>query len=113
MFFLGLKLTGGTGSKLQGLFVLEIVPESPASQEGSLQPHDQIISICGFWTEDMSLDDAVSVCEAVSQNVHIRAIRYVGHMLLFEFFALCSFFPLHFSTHFSSLKEDESKRFYT
>uniref|UniRef100_A0ABM5FZW2 FERM and PDZ domain-containing protein 2 isoform X3 n=1 Tax=Pogona vitticeps TaxID=103695 RepID=A0ABM5FZW2_9SAUR len=72
---LGLKLTGGTGSKLQGLFVLEIVPESPASQEGSLQPHDQIISICGFWTEDMSLDDAVSVCEAVSQNVHIRAIR--------------------------------------
>ncbi|KAJ7324486.1 hypothetical protein JRQ81_017506 [Phrynocephalus forsythii] len=72
---LGLKLTGGTGSKLQGIFVLEIVPESPASQEGSLKSHDQIISICGLWTENMSLDDAVRVCEAAHQNVHLQAIR--------------------------------------
>ncbi|XP_014813543.1 PREDICTED: FERM and PDZ domain-containing protein 2 [Calidris pugnax] len=55
---LGLKLTGGAGSKLQGIYVLEIVPGSPASLEGSLQPRDQIVYICGLWTEGISLDDA-------------------------------------------------------
>ncbi|XP_048361869.1 FERM and PDZ domain-containing protein 2 isoform X2 [Sphaerodactylus townsendi] len=72
---LGLKLTGGVGSQLQGISVLEIVPGLPASQEGSLQPHDQIICICGQWTEGMTLDDAVRVCEAASHYVHIRATR--------------------------------------
>ncbi|XP_077207080.1 FERM and PDZ domain-containing protein 2 isoform X3 [Paroedura picta] len=72
---LGLKLTGGVGSQLQGISVLEIVPGLPASQEGSLQPHDQIVCICGLWTESMTLDDAVKVCEATSCFVHIRAIR--------------------------------------
>ncbi|KAK2518754.1 Frmpd2, partial [Columba livia] len=72
---LGLKLTGGAGSKLQGIYVLEIVPGSPASMEGSLQPRDQIVYICGLWTEGISLDDAVRVCEAATQNVQIKATR--------------------------------------
>ncbi|KAM9379731.1 LOW QUALITY PROTEIN: FERM and PDZ domain-containing protein 2 [Phaethornis superciliosus] len=69
---LGLKQTGGTGSKLQGIYVLEIVPGSPASVEGSLQP-DQIVYL---WTEGISLDDAVRVCEDATQNVQIKATRY-------------------------------------
>ncbi|XP_014105564.1 PREDICTED: FERM and PDZ domain-containing protein 2 [Pseudopodoces humilis] len=72
---LGLKLTGGAGSKLQGIYVLEIVPGSPASVEGSLQPRDQIVYICGLCTEGISLDDAVRVCEAATQNVQIKATR--------------------------------------
>ncbi|KAM6262829.1 FERM and PDZ domain-containing protein 2 isoform 2-T2 [Spheniscus humboldti] len=72
---LGLKLTGGAGSKLQGIYVLEVVPGSPASVEGSLQPRDQIVYICGLWTEGISLDDAVRVCEAATQNVQIKATR--------------------------------------
>ncbi|XP_071668064.1 FERM and PDZ domain-containing protein 2 isoform X3 [Patagioenas fasciata] len=72
---LGLKLTGGAGSKLQGIYVLEIVPGSPASMEGSLQPRDQIVYICGLRTEGISLDDAVRVCEAATQNVQIKATR--------------------------------------
>ncbi|XP_042674551.1 FERM and PDZ domain-containing protein 2 isoform X4 [Centrocercus urophasianus] len=72
---LGLKLTGGAGSKLQGIYVLDIVPGSPASVEGSLQPRDQILYICGLWTEGISLDDAVRVCEAATQNVQIKATR--------------------------------------
>ncbi|XP_068053648.1 tyrosine-protein phosphatase non-receptor type 13-like isoform X2 [Anomalospiza imberbis] len=72
---LGLKLTGGAGSKLQGIYVLEIVPGSPASVEGSLQPQDQIVYICGLCTEGISLDDAVRVCEAATQNVRIKATR--------------------------------------
>ncbi|KAJ6661741.1 hypothetical protein lerEdw1_013263 [Lerista edwardsae] len=72
---LGLKLTGGVGSKQQGIYVLDIVPGSPASQEGSLQPLDEIVSICGLWTEDMTLDDAVRVYDAASQIVRVRATR--------------------------------------
>ncbi|KAM4896608.1 FERM and PDZ domain-containing protein 2 [Sylvia borin] len=72
---LGLKLTGGAGSELQGIYVLEIVPGSPASVEGSLQPRDQIVYICGLCTEGISLDDAVRVCEAATQNVQIKATR--------------------------------------
>ncbi|XP_025906237.1 FERM and PDZ domain-containing protein 2 [Nothoprocta perdicaria] len=72
---LGLKLTGGAGSKLQGIYVLEIVPGSPASVEGSLQPRDQILYICGLWTEGISLDEAVRVCEAATQSVRIKATR--------------------------------------
>ncbi|XP_025966031.2 FERM and PDZ domain-containing protein 2 isoform X2 [Dromaius novaehollandiae] len=72
---LGLKLTGGAGSKLQGIYVLEIVPGSPASVEGSLQPRDQILYICGLWTEGISLDDAVRLCEAATQSVRIKATR--------------------------------------
>ncbi|XP_028941374.1 FERM and PDZ domain-containing protein 2, partial [Antrostomus carolinensis] len=72
---LGLKLTGGAGSKLQGIYVLEIVPGSPASVEGSLQPQDQIVYICGLWTEGISLDEAVRVCEAATQSVQIKATR--------------------------------------
>ncbi|XP_037997182.1 FERM and PDZ domain-containing protein 2 [Motacilla alba alba] len=71
----GLKLTGGAGSKLQGIYVLEIVPGSPASVEGSLQPRDQIVYISGLCTEGISLDDAVRVCEAATQNVRIKATR--------------------------------------
>ncbi|XP_068253537.1 FERM and PDZ domain-containing protein 2 [Nyctibius grandis] len=80
---LGLKLTGGAGSKLQGIYVLEIVPGSPASVEGSLQPRDQIVYICGLRTEGISLDDAVRVCEAATQNVQIKATRtfYQYHCL--------------------------------
>ncbi|XP_058666956.1 FERM and PDZ domain-containing protein 2 [Ammospiza caudacuta] len=72
---LGLKLTGGAGSTLQGIYVLDIVPGSPASVEGSLQPRDQIVYICGLCTEGISLDDAVRVCEAATQNVQIKATR--------------------------------------
>lgn len=82
---LGLKLTGGVGSKQQGIYVLDIEPGSPASQEGSLQPLDEIVSICGLWTEDMTLDDAVRVYDAASQIVRVRATRYVWHMLSFTF----------------------------
>ncbi|XP_025069332.1 FERM and PDZ domain-containing protein 2 isoform X1 [Alligator sinensis] len=72
---LGLKLTGGARSKLHGIYVLEIVPGSPASIEGSLQPHDQILYICGLRTEGINLDEAIRAIEAASQYVQIKAIR--------------------------------------
>ncbi|XP_072483800.1 FERM and PDZ domain-containing protein 2 isoform X3 [Notamacropus eugenii] len=78
---LGLKLTERTEGDVQGIYVLEIVPGSPASKEGSLQPNDQILSICGVWMEGINLDEALQVCEAADHTVHIQAMR-VGYPVI-------------------------------
>ncbi|XP_051837867.1 tyrosine-protein phosphatase non-receptor type 20 isoform X2 [Antechinus flavipes] len=78
---LGLKLTGKSEGDVQGIYVLEIVPGSPASTEGSLQPKDQILSICGVWMEGISVDKALQVCEAADHMVYIRAMR-VGYPVI-------------------------------
>ncbi|XP_030059017.1 FERM and PDZ domain-containing protein 2 isoform X1 [Microcaecilia unicolor] len=72
---LGLKLAGGAGSHLQDIYILKIVPDSPAGREGSLQPEDLILSICGLCTEGMQLEEAIRILEAASQHVQITAVR--------------------------------------
>lgn len=71
----GIKLTGGIGSKWQGIYVLEVVPNSPASEEGSIQPNDKIVYICGKCTLGMTMEDAVKVCEAAPRRVTFKAMR--------------------------------------
>uniref|UniRef100_W5M8L4 Uncharacterized protein n=1 Tax=Lepisosteus oculatus TaxID=7918 RepID=W5M8L4_LEPOC len=71
----GIKLTGGIGSKWQGIYVLEVVSASPASEEGSLQPRDKILYICGKCTMGMSLQEAVKACESAARKVKIKATR--------------------------------------
>uniref|UniRef100_UPI00398EDC33 FERM and PDZ domain-containing protein 2 n=1 Tax=Pristiophorus japonicus TaxID=55135 RepID=UPI00398EDC33 len=72
---LGLKLTGGIGSKWQGVYVLEVVPNSPAFLEGSLQPRDKILYICDLCTMGMTLDDAVRACDTANGQIKIKAVR--------------------------------------
>ncbi|XP_030604068.1 tyrosine-protein phosphatase non-receptor type 13 [Archocentrus centrarchus] len=72
---LGIKLTGGIGSKWQGIYCLEVVPGSPASEEGSVQPNDKILYICGRCTLGMTLEDAVKACEIAPRKVKLKAIR--------------------------------------
>ncbi|XP_062256364.1 tyrosine-protein phosphatase non-receptor type 13 [Platichthys flesus] len=72
---LGIKLTGGIGSKWQGIYCLEVVPGSPASEEGSVQPNDKIIYICGRCTLGMTLEDAVKACEIAPRKVKLKIIR--------------------------------------
>ncbi|XP_072347844.1 FERM and PDZ domain-containing protein 2 isoform X1 [Scyliorhinus torazame] len=72
---LGLKLTGGIGSKWQGIYVQEVVPSSPASSEGSLQPRDKILYICDMCTMGMTLDDAVRACDTENGQIRIKATR--------------------------------------
>ncbi|XP_078055407.1 FERM and PDZ domain-containing protein 2 [Mustelus asterias] len=72
---LGLKLTGGIGSKWQGIYVLEVVPNSPASSEGSLQPRDKILYICDMCTMGMTLDDAVRACDTENGQIKVKAMR--------------------------------------
>ncbi|KAF7645941.1 hypothetical protein LDENG_00195780, partial [Lucifuga dentata] len=72
---LGIKLTGGIGSKWQGIYCLEVVPGSPASEEGSVQPNDKIIYICGRCTLGMTLEDAVKACEIAPRKVKLKVIR--------------------------------------
>ncbi|XP_041646232.1 tyrosine-protein phosphatase non-receptor type 13 [Cheilinus undulatus] len=72
---LGIKLTGGIGSKWQGIYCLEVVPGSPASEEGSVQPNDKILYICGRCTLGMTLEDAVKACEIAPRKVKLKVIR--------------------------------------
>ncbi|XP_059422060.1 tyrosine-protein phosphatase non-receptor type 13-like isoform X1 [Carassius carassius] len=72
---LGIKLTGGIGNKWQGIYVQEVVPSSPASEEGSIQPNDKIVYICGKCTLGMTLEDAVKVCESAPRKVRFKALR--------------------------------------
>ncbi|CAG09372.1 unnamed protein product, partial [Tetraodon nigroviridis] len=75
---LGIKLTGGVGSKWQGIYCLEVVPGSPASEEGSVQPSDKILYICGRCTLGMTLEDAVKACEAAPRKVKLKVLRCVA-----------------------------------
>ncbi|KAG7511607.1 tyrosine-protein phosphatase non-receptor type 13-like [Solea senegalensis] len=72
---LGIKLTGGIGSKWQGIYCLAVVPGSPASEEGSVQPKDKILYICGRCTLGMTLEDAVKACEIAPRKVKLKIIR--------------------------------------
>ncbi|XP_038847605.1 tyrosine-protein phosphatase non-receptor type 13-like isoform X2 [Salvelinus namaycush] len=72
---LGIKLTGGIGSKRQGIYCLEVVPGSPACEEGSIQPNDRILYICGRCTMGMTLEDAVKACENAPRKVKLKATR--------------------------------------
>ncbi|XP_071336822.1 tyrosine-protein phosphatase non-receptor type 13 isoform X2 [Trachinotus anak] len=72
---LGIKLTGGIGSKWQGIYCLEVVPGSPASEEGSVRPNDKILYICGRCTLGMTLEDAVKACEIAPRKVKLKIIR--------------------------------------
>ncbi|KAG9275334.1 tyrosine-protein phosphatase non-receptor type 13-like isoform X1 [Astyanax mexicanus] len=72
---MGIKLTGGIGSKWQGIYVQEVVPNSPASEEGSIQPNDRIVYISGKCTLGMTLEDAVKACENASRKVKLKAMR--------------------------------------
>ncbi|XP_044516161.1 FERM and PDZ domain-containing protein 2 [Gracilinanus agilis] len=91
---LGLKLTGDAEGEVQGIYVLEIVPGSPASREGSLQPNDRILSVCGVWMEGCSLNEALQVCEAAGHTVHIRAVRAVTAVDTAAARALCLWIPV-------------------
>lgn len=73
----GIKLTGGIGSKWQGIYCLAVVPGSPASEEGSVQPNDKILYISGRCTLGMTLEDAVKACEIAPRKVKLKIIRYM------------------------------------
>ncbi|XP_058235782.1 tyrosine-protein phosphatase non-receptor type 13 isoform X2 [Hemibagrus wyckioides] len=72
---MGIKLRGGIGSKWQCIYVQEVVPNSPASEEGSIQPNDRIVYINGRCTLGMALEDAVKTCEHASRKVKLKAMR--------------------------------------
>ncbi|KAJ8014061.1 hypothetical protein DPEC_G00036340 [Dallia pectoralis] len=72
---LGIKLTGGIGSRWQGIYCQEIVPGSPAFEEGSIEPNDRILYICGRCTMGMTLEGAVKACENAPRKVKLKATR--------------------------------------
>jgi hypothetical protein len=60
---LGVRLSGWWME--QGIFILEIIPESPAAKSGKLEPYDRILSVNGEEVVSCRLDQAsrlIQVC---------------------------------------------------
>jgi C-terminal processing protease CtpA/Prc len=60
---LGVRLSGWWME--QGIFILEIIPGSPAAKSGQLEPYDRILSVNGEDVASCRLDQAsrlIQVC---------------------------------------------------
>lgn len=74
--FQGLVLDGGRDSIFGVLFVKDIIPGSPASEEGSLKPLDLIHYINGAPTQDLTLSESTRLLELSLDDLCLKATRY-------------------------------------
>ncbi|KAM7368864.1 hypothetical protein PAMP_013169 [Pampus punctatissimus] len=72
---LGLLLDGGSDSMYGVLFVKDILPGSPAYEEGSLRPLDLIHYINGAPTQDLTLSENTRLLELSLDNLTLKATR--------------------------------------
>ncbi|XP_038130998.1 tyrosine-protein phosphatase non-receptor type 13 isoform X2 [Cyprinodon tularosa] len=72
---LGLVLDGGRDSIFGVLFVKDIIPGSPASEEGSLKPLDLIHYINGAPTQDLTLSESTRLLELSLDDLCLKATR--------------------------------------
>ncbi|XP_062290149.1 tyrosine-protein phosphatase non-receptor type 13 [Scomber scombrus] len=72
---LGLLLDGGSDSMYGVLFVKDILPESLASEEGSLKPLDLIHYINGAPTQELTLSENTRLLELSLEDLTLKATR--------------------------------------
>ncbi|XP_035040325.2 tyrosine-protein phosphatase non-receptor type 13 isoform X2 [Hippoglossus stenolepis] len=72
---LGLVLDGGSDSVYGVLFVKDILPDSPAFNEGSLKPLDLIHYISGAPTQDLTLSENERLLELSLDDLTLKATR--------------------------------------
>ena len=72
---LGLIITGGTDSLLDGIYIQKIIPGSPADKDGRLKPGDKILRINNSLMEDVPRDEALRALQESSSFVHITIVR--------------------------------------
>lgn len=72
---LGLVLTGGIDSQLQGIFIQHIVPESPAHRDKRLKPGDQIKMVNNTAMEGLTRDEAMQTIKTSPSFVHLLVLR--------------------------------------
>ena len=71
----GLVLDGGSDSVYGVLFVKDILPDSPAFNEGSLKPLDLIHYISGAPTQDLTLSENERLLELSLDDLTLKATR--------------------------------------
>lgn len=72
---LGLIITGGTDSLLDGVYIQKIIPGSPADKDGRLKPGDKILKINNSSMEGVPRDEALRALQQSSSFVHITIVR--------------------------------------
>ena len=72
---LGLIITGGTDSLLDGVYIQKIIPGSPADKDGRLKPGDKILRINNSSMEGVPRDEALRALQQSSSFVHITIVR--------------------------------------
>lgn len=72
---LGLIITGGTDSLLDGIYIQKIIPGSPADKDGRLKPGDKILRINNSAMEGVPRDEALRALQHSSSFVHITIVR--------------------------------------
>ncbi|XP_047425832.1 tyrosine-protein phosphatase non-receptor type 13 isoform X2 [Mugil cephalus] len=72
---LGLVLDGGSDSVYGILFVKDILPRSPASEDGSLKQFDLIHYINGAPTQDLTLSESIRLLQLSLDNLTLKATR--------------------------------------
>ena len=68
-------LDGGSDSMYGVLFVKDILPESLASEEGSLKPLDLIHYINGAPTQELTLSENTRLLELSLDDLTLKATR--------------------------------------
>ncbi|KAM3599920.1 uncharacterized protein V6R79_013813 [Siganus canaliculatus] len=72
---LGLVLDGGCDSVYGVLFVKDVLPGSPAFEEGSLRPFDLIHYVNGVPTQELTLSESTRLLELSLDDLSLKATR--------------------------------------
>ena len=72
---LGIIITGGTDSLLDGIYIQKIIPGSPADKDGRLKPGDKILRINNSSMEGVPRDEALRALQHSASFVHITIVR--------------------------------------
>ena len=72
---LGVIITGGADSVLEGVYIQKILPDSPASKDGRLKPGDQILTVNDVSMSRLTRDEALQALQRSSSTVRLRVMR--------------------------------------
>ncbi|KTF90951.1 hypothetical protein cypCar_00028162, partial [Cyprinus carpio] len=74
---LGISIVGGrtvikrlkNGEELKGIFIKQVLPDSPAGRTGALKTGDKILQVCGVDLQNASHEEAVQAIKAAPSPV--------------------------------------------
>ena len=72
---LGLVLTGGIDSTLNGIYIQRVTPDSPADKDGRLKPGDRISMVNNTSMEELTRDEAMQTIKNSPSFIHLTVLR--------------------------------------